>query len=170
MASNLMDLMLGEEPSAKFIVWAHNGHISKLEPLTDQNSKMFGNYLKEVFGDRYYAFGFSFSKGSFQAYEFSPEMRKQVLSEITVTDAKENTLDWYLKQTGIERFIIPFTGNILPDYVNEFINQRFEARSLGAIAGRNYANYVTTTIYVKRCYDALIFIDNTSRAIPNGSK
>ena len=168
MASNLMDLMLGEEPNAKFIVWAHNGHISKLEPLTDQNSKMFGNYLKEEFGDRYYAFGSSFSKGSFQAYEFSREMRKQVLCEIKVTDAKENTLDWYLKQTGIERFIIPFTGNILPDYVNEFINQRFEARSLGVIAGRNYANYVTTTIYVKRCYDALIFIDNTSRAIPNG--
>ena len=168
MASNLMDLMLNEEPRSKFIVWAHNGHISKLEPQTDQNSKMFGNYLKEAYGDKYYAFAFSFSKGSFQAYEFSPEKRKQVLSELTVLDAKENTLDWYLKQTGIERFIIPFTGNILPDYINEYINQRFEARSLGAMAGRNYANYVTTTIYIKRCYDALIFIDNTNRAIPIG--
>jgi erythromycin esterase len=168
MASNLMDLILNEESKSKFIVWAHNGHISKLEPQTDQNSKMFGNYLKEAYGDQYYAFGFSFSKGSFQAYEFSPEKRKQVLSELTVPDAKENTLDWYLKQTDIERFIIPFTGNILPDYINEFINQRFEARSLGAMAGRNYANYVTSTIYIKRCYDALIFIDNTNRAIPIG--
>ena len=167
MASNLMDLIQNEELSAKFIVWAHNGHISKLEQLKDQDSKMFGNYLNEVYGNKYYAFGFSFSKGSFQAYEFSPEKRKQVLSELTVPDAKENTLDWYLLQTGIERFIIPFTGKILPDYINEFINQRFEARSLGAIAGRNYANYVTTTVYIKRCYDALIFINNTTRAVPN---
>jgi erythromycin esterase len=166
MASNLIELIQNDDPGTKFIVWAHNGHLSKLDPQSDQNSKMFGNYLKEAYGTNYYAFGFSFSKGSFQAYEFSPEKRKQVISELSVPDAKENTLDWYLKQTGIERFIVPFTGSILPDYMNEFINQRFEARSIGAIAGRNYANYVTTTIYVKRCYDALIFIDNTSRAVP----
>ena len=168
MASNLMDLIQNEEPGAKFIVWAHNGHISRLEPLKDQDSKMFGNYLKEVYGNKYYAFGFSFSKGSFQALEFSPEKRKQVLNELTVPDAKENTLDWYLSQTGIERFIIPFTGKILPDYINEFINQRFEARSIGAVAGKSYANYVTTTVYINRCYDAIIFIDNTTRATPLG--
>ena len=51
-----------EFPKAKIIVWGHNGHIEKAAGEGD-NIKWLGHYLKERYGDKYYALGMYAKKG-----------------------------------------------------------------------------------------------------------
>ncbi len=65
MAHSIRDIALMEQ--AKIFVWAHNGHITTGRKY--RNSISMGGYLKEFFGDKYYAIGFIFDKGTFRAVE-----------------------------------------------------------------------------------------------------
>jgi erythromycin esterase len=49
-------------PKAKIIIWGHNGHIEKGSGEGD-NMKWLGHYLKERYGDDYYAMGMYAKKG-----------------------------------------------------------------------------------------------------------
>lgn len=51
-----------EFPKAKIIIWGHNGHIEKSAGVGD-NIKWLGHYLKERYGDKYYALGMYAKKG-----------------------------------------------------------------------------------------------------------
>ncbi|MDF1696849.1 MAG: erythromycin esterase family protein [Saprospiraceae bacterium] len=62
MAVNVFDIVEKEFPNTKIIVWGHNGHIEK-GPGEDDNMKWLGHYLKEKFGDEYYALGMFAKKG-----------------------------------------------------------------------------------------------------------
>ena len=57
---------LGEE--SRVAIWAHNGHVVKKSVIF--NYDILGYYLNEIFGENYYAIGFTFNKGEFGA--FSP--------------------------------------------------------------------------------------------------
>jgi len=163
MASNFKELA---NSGTKIIVWGHNMHIIKDKVFQGRDSlKMLGNYLKETYRDKYFSFGFSLSKGNFQARIFSQESKSFNLSECTVDAAKENTLDWYLTQTGIDRFIIPFTKP-LPDYIDKFIHQKIETNNFSAQFRKEYINSQKVSIIISKSYDAIIFIDNTTRANP----
>jgi erythromycin esterase len=49
-------------PNAKIIIWGHNGHIEK-GSVEGDNIKWLGHYLKEKYGDDYYAMGMYAKKG-----------------------------------------------------------------------------------------------------------
>lgn len=166
MASNFFDLVQEEKPGTKFIVWGHNMHISKAEPSETGDMRMFGNYLKAEYGDKYYAYGFSFDKGSFQTFEYSDERKPLGMQEFTVNADHVNTIDWYLSQTGINPFIINFRINNLPDFINDFLNSKLLTRRIGGEAIRSKIEIMNGFIVISKSYDALIFINNTTRAIP----
>jgi len=62
MAENVFEFVEKEFPDRKFIIWAHNGHIEKA-PGEGDNIKWLGHYLKERYGDKYYALGMYAKKG-----------------------------------------------------------------------------------------------------------
>jgi len=167
MASNFEYLVEQEKPGTKFVIWAHNSHIAKNEDnLANTGTKPFGSYLKNSYGNKYYAFGFSFSKGSYQAIEFTPDNKSKGLQEFTVGSAKENSLDWYFEQTGYPEFIIDFRDQQLPKIVKEFSQTELQTRGSGAISVRDFIenNYGFTTI--SKDFDGMIFINNTTRSRP----
>lgn len=167
MSSNFMSFFQNEKPNTKFIVWAHNGHISKAGPSSENgNIKCFGNYLNEAYGKKYYAFGFSFDKGSFQSYGYSDERKPLGMMEFTVSAEHKKTLDWYLSQTGLNPFIINFRTNQIPDFMNEFLSAKLLARSPGAEVVQGLEERLNSFVEINKCYDALIFINNTSGATP----
>lgn len=167
MSSNFMSFVQDEDPETKFIVWAHNGHISKADPPPENvDQKMFGNYLKEAYGEKYFAFGFSFDKGSFQSYGYSDQMKPLGMMEFTVNEDHKNTVDWYLSQTGLNPFIINFRTKQVPGYMNEFLNAKLLARGPGAQVVQGRAERLNTFVVINKCYDALIFINNTTSATP----
>jgi erythromycin esterase len=166
MASNFKSLVQEEKLDTKFIVWAHNMHISKTEPLDSGDIKMFGNYLKVAFGDKYYAFGFSFDKGSFQSYGYTDERKPLGMQEFNVNAIHDNTVDWYLAQTGINPFIINFRIKQIPDFMDEFLNARLLTRTIGGQVVKSHVEMMNNFIIINKCYDALIFINHTTRATP----
>lgn len=62
MAENVIYFAEKEFPKAKIIIWGHNGHIEK-SPGEGDNIKWLGHYLKERYGDKYYALGMYAKKG-----------------------------------------------------------------------------------------------------------
>lgn len=162
MASNFKNFVQ-QNPGKKIMLWAHNSHLAK-------NSSSLGFHLNNAYGTLYYAMSFAFNKGSFQTMEISgTDGKKSGLKEFTVTAAKENTLDWYLAQIKKDRFVINFRQKNLPDYVLNFIGSSLETRGFGAGANRDNYNESYRTVLLQKDFDAVIFINSTTRARPTAT-
>lgn len=60
------------EDTDRAVLWAHNGHVNRESNRSrSDGSKVpsMGHYLTERYGEDYYAVGFDFGSGSFQALE-----------------------------------------------------------------------------------------------------
>lgn len=168
MASNFKYLVQREKPGTKFVLWAHNGHVSKNNDASvNMGFRPMGSYLKNTYGDKYYSFGFSFSSGSYQSMEVTNEGNYLGLQEFSLTPAKDNSLDWYFSRTGYNKFIIDFRDSSLPDKLLEFSETDLQTRSYGALSNRNFIESYYAPVTIKKDYDGMIFIDNTARAVPN---
>lgn len=108
MANNIQ-WIAGQNPGARILVWAHNGHVSTApaggyEPM--------GAYLRRMFSDKMVVFGFAFSQGSFQAI-----LQGKSLQDFTVPPAPSGSLDATLAAAGKPLFLLdlrsaPKTGPI----------------------------------------------------------
>jgi erythromycin esterase len=97
MADNIK-WILDNNPGAKIVLWAHNGHVSTggyrgYEPM--------GASLRTMFGDQMVVFGFAFNQGSFQARDQGKELR-----DFTVPPAPAGSLDATFAATGIPLFAL----------------------------------------------------------------
>ena len=166
MAENLK-AYIRRDTTVKVMVWAHNGHICKNAAFNvNGGTHPLGGYLEETYGGRYYAMGFVFNKGSFQAKGFN-NAGVQPIQALTVGHAKVHTLEWLLQQTKKAPFIINFRLAAMPEYVQDFTRKEFIMRNYGAMVNLDtYANDYFTPVTIGSDYDALIFIDETTRAQP----
>src|SRR5690349_5403948 len=55
--------ILDQNPNAKIVLWAHNGHVSR-GPMSYRSM---GQELQDMYGSQMVVFGFGFNRGSFQA-------------------------------------------------------------------------------------------------------
>ncbi|MBD2752338.1 erythromycin esterase family protein [Spirosoma validum] len=167
MADNFRRLVDREPAGTRFVIWAHNGHIA-----TDNNGFFMptGAYLRQLYGNAYYAFGFSFNQGSFQAREAQPkDPLKRMLMAFTTNPAPEGTIDWYLAQTGPKTFIVDFRSPSKNADINAWLTTSQLMRSIGSVyASGAEQNFFQPTTLSQR-YDGLLFIDTTTRARPNPS-
>lgn len=163
MASNFMDMIEHEKPGTKAVIWAHNGHISHNDA---EFSNPFGSYLKKAYGDKYYALGFVFNKGSFRAIEFSTSGEFLGLQEFTVLPAKEMSLDWYLAQINQPIFILNYRNSSSPDFIRNFLNDPIDTREFGSVTDRSTLHLVYSNIKLSTSYDGIIFINETTRSRP----
>ena len=165
MAENIAWILEHEGPSAKIVCWSHNGHAFMPDPKPGQGALAMGSYLERKFGDDHLVIGFSFNRGSFQAVG-GPRSGKMGLSEWTVGPAKAGSLDETFAKVGIPIFLIDLRG--APDgAVTDWLKQPHPMRMTGAI----FDPTVETTQYYSPTtllpwYDAMIFIDRTTRARP----
>ncbi|MCI0392115.1 MAG: erythromycin esterase family protein [Acidobacteria bacterium] len=164
MAENIQYLMKTEGPGTKMVVWAHNGHIQtgNLGQLPAM-----GNYLRKFFGDAYYALGFSFNEGGFQARDMSQKGRG-ALSEFTLGPAPAGSIDWYFAQPGIANYIVDFRSAPKDGKVAQWLASTLPMRSIGSgfSTGWPQSNVMAPTV-LKNHYDGMIFIAMTTRARPN---
>jgi erythromycin esterase len=164
MAANFYDLVQ-KNPDAKVVVWAHNGHISRNgDGLVNGGIKPFGSYLKDAYGDKYFPIGFAFSSGSFQAIDMG-----KGLTEFTVKPAKQKSMDWYLASTKNDKFIIDISQKPLPADVQEVLNKPLQTRGFGAVASQSWVNDAYGSIVLSKEFNAIIFIDHTTRARPTAT-
>jgi erythromycin esterase len=168
MADNFQRIVQREPAGTRFVLWAHNGHIST--GGSAENNLGFGSHLRRFYGKNYYALGFAFNQGEFQSREGQPkDPAKSMLLSFKVNPAIDDSIDWCLAQTGLKSFIVDFRSDHRNAELVEWLATPHPMRSIGAIyyPGIERSSFSPTTIGDE--FDGLFFIDATTRARPNPS-
>ncbi|HKP47786.1 MAG TPA: erythromycin esterase family protein [Pyrinomonadaceae bacterium] len=155
MAANIK-WILDNNPNAKIVLWAHNGHVSTsavgaYEPM--------GVSLRKMFGDSMVVFGFAFNQGSFQAVE-----RGKGLRDFTVTPAPADSLDATLAATSIPLFALDLRTAPKSGPVATWLALPHKTRSIGALYSEEAAAQYFWETNILKAFDVLLFVDKTTAA------
>ncbi|HPW17561.1 MAG TPA: erythromycin esterase family protein [Candidatus Aminicenantes bacterium] len=167
MADNIWQLSQALAPGTKMVVWAHNAHVSKGDLY---GSPAMGAYLARFFGEAYYAIGFSFDRGSFQACDVgSPRWASEgcILAEFTVGPAPEGSIDWFLARPGIPNYFVDIRGAAGDPTVSRWLAAEMPLRFVGSGYSAKAPDVNFGQTRLERDYDGLVFFGTTSRARPN---
>jgi erythromycin esterase-like protein len=93
MAAN-MEWILKQNPGARAVVWAHNGHVCRLPGWM-------GSYLDQTFGEDYRVFGFLFHEGQYNALNRYPGGS---LTTNVATPSFPGSVEYAFHSTGIPQF------------------------------------------------------------------
>ncbi len=164
MAENVQ-WILGSNPGAKIVLWAHNGHVATagmagVEPM--------GMALRRLFGRQMVVFGFAFNQGSFQAIEM-PFAEKGGLRTFHVEPAPAGSLDAMLAAAGLRIAAIDLRRLPKEGLVADWFSQPRASKSIGAGYGESFAAFFFSRQIVALTYDALLFVEKTTaaRALPS---
>ena len=173
MADNFRRIVSREPAGTKFVIWAHNGHVSTT--TTSGYFTTIGHHLRRFYGDAYYALGFSFNKGGFQARLADSTIIQRTLGTRTplkgfsVSEAPTGSVDWYLAQTKQNMFIIDFRLSAKNADVNEWLYKEYPMRYIGGSFAAHQEGKRFNPTVVGKDFDGLFFIDTTKRARPRQS-
>jgi erythromycin esterase-like protein len=153
--------ILDQNPGAKIVLWAHNGHVSTGDEL---GFYPMGAALRKMFGNEMVVFGFAFNQGSFQAIEM-PFPSKRGLRNFTVGPA-EGSLDALLASAGLQIAAIDLRTLPKKGEVADWFKEPRATRSIGAAYGEEFAaNFLFKQVAPKN-YDVLLFVEKTTAAKP----
>lgn len=139
MAQNINWLVKNSGDGVKMILSADNTHITKA------SGKM-GYFLKDWYGDKYLAFGFTYSKGSYAAY--GPEKHYEVHPSFV------GTYEYYFSKSKFKNYFLDIKSitNI------DILNQPAGFRSIGS---RPQETTQFTEINLKNHFDVIAYIENS---------
>ncbi|GAB3570120.1 erythromycin esterase family protein [Spirosoma luteolum] len=168
MAENFQRFVNREPAGTRFVLWAHNVHIAKGRT---KSFKPLGACLRQFYGDKYYALGFSFNHGSFQAREAQSTHSSKggLLTSFTVPPALAGSVDWYLTQTLQKMYVVDWRATPKNEDVINWLKLPCPMRSVGAIYSAGSDTSFFYPIILDQHFDGLLFINSTTRARPNPS-
>jgi erythromycin esterase len=149
MADNVRRLLDATTPNGRLIVWCHNVHASKSPadvevperpPMHDV--KQLGGYVAEM-GYSTVAIGFAFDRGEGPGFELSA--------------ADPETVDGVLAQVGLPLFLLDLRSAPDGSPAWDWIRRKQPMRGQGGVV----------RLVPAEAYDALIFTETISRAVPN---
>ena len=158
----------------KIMLWAHNLHVSKNNyTLKDQDEfRIFGSNLDNLFKDEYYSIGFDFYKGSFRAIPGSPIKRNVTydVANFTIDKSSKETFAYQLQETGVELGYLDFNNAIKDDGLDRLLSRETLMCNIGSgYAGRYLQSYSFLDLAPIEIYDALIFVKTTESAVGIGN-
>lgn len=164
MAENTKWILDTEPPGARMVLWAHNGHIQE-SPGRDYDWVTQGTHLKRMYGDRYLTIGFVFGQGAFQAWDLSNTWPASAVRRVEVGPAPVGSLGEALHRGNMPLFALDLREK--PDASDA--RQWLATPRLSYLAGSTFWSTKDTlfTDSVTKQFDAIIYIDKTTRARPN---
>jgi len=163
MADNIK-WILDQNPGAKMVLWAHNGHVQTAGP---GGFEPMGASLRKMFGNQMIVFGFAFNQGSFQAMEM-PFPSKRGLRTFNVDPAPEGSLDAMVASAGLQIAAIDLRALPRSGPVANWFSEPRATKSIGAGYGEQYAANFLANQVTPKIYDALLFVEKTTAARPLG--
>ncbi|WP_257303546.1 erythromycin esterase family protein [Geothrix campi] len=154
---------LAQDPGAKMVLWAHNGHIA-YRPGVKIGAETMGWYLRRSMGQAYRNFGFAFRDGAFRAWDAGPE-RKGAMT-FTVAPQAKGTLDAALGSTNLP--ILALDLGRLPGQgpIREWFEAPQGTWDVGAEFIPASADRFLQKEPITAYYDALLFVSRTLAATP----
>ncbi|MBS0028193.1 erythromycin esterase family protein [Chitinophaga sp. 22321] len=159
MAANIKWIADQRPGNEGIFVWAHNGHISKDSSLSFLH--WMGSYLKQYFGDSYYALGLSFNKGGFRASNYF------AVVNFTTGPAEKGSSNELFASVGKPIFFVDIpTASRESKPAENFFQRRIAARNIGGlyVPGNDVPYYLQSPL--GQYYDGILFIDEVNAAIP----
>jgi erythromycin esterase len=150
--------ILDNNPDAKIVLWAHNGHVST---ASVGGFGPMGASLRKMFGAQMVVFGFAFNQGSFQAIE-----RNKGLHDFTVGPAPAGSLDATLSATGIPLFALDLRSVPKGSPAAAWLSEPHKTRSIGALFSQESAQYLFD-LNAPESFDVILFVDKTTAARKN---
>jgi erythromycin esterase-like protein len=148
-----------QNPGAKIIVWAHNGHVSN---NGYSGTASMGSFLRAMFGSELVNFGFAFNQGGFRAVELG-----KGLHNFTVGQAPNGTLDRTLASVGAPVFAVDLRRLPKNGPVARWFAQPHPSRSIGAAYSDTIAPSLWSDWSARGDFDVLLFVEKTTAAHPN---
>lgn len=141
--------ILEQDPKSKIVLWAHNGHVAKRQFAM-------GKYLDERFGVRHMAVAFATSKGNYQA------IGPNGLGEHPLGEPPPRSIESVFQQVGLSQFILDLRAVQIGSMDSGWLAKARPFRAIGAMA----QDQQFFPVQLPREYDAVLYIDSTSRARP----
>jgi len=156
MAENIQWILNYEGADSKIMLWAHNRHIDKY----GGSFSSLGTHLKTEYNDQYYAIGFDFNKGSFNAFD----PKSSTIKVFTVLNSREGSSGDFFSRTGLPVFFIDIEKAVKTNSdLEKFFTKNIYQRNIGGgydpstDENKSYFNEP-----LSKLYDGLIFVDKTS--------
>lgn len=168
MAENVKWILDRAGERAKIVLWSHNGHASASGYAGVESM---GVHLRRAYGAAMVVIGFAFNRGSFQAIEMARpgESKGRGLREFTVPPAPASNLDGTLAATGLPMCVLDLRKVPATGPVAEWFAAPQKTRSIGAVFSEASASAFFAPQSIRAEYDALFFVETTTRARPNAS-
>jgi erythromycin esterase len=165
MAQNVMHLMDHGRPDAKMVIWQHNWHVST--GADESPPRRMGYFLREKYGEQYYAFGFDFNQGTYLTRMLYPGQPSGELKESTVPPAPRGSLAWYLSRTNLADLLVDLRTTPVDPVVQQWLDTPL------AIHAATWGYQDPSEIYVeeriRRHYDGVIFFERTTATRPTAN-
>ena len=155
MAANVK-WILDQNPKAKIVLWAHNGHVGRQGSFASMGSE-----LSRMYGPQMVIFGFTFHQGSFQAVS----QGGKGLKDFTVPPAPAGSLDTTLASAGIPLFALDLHRAQGP--AAAWLAEGHDSRNIGALYPEDQPFALMYPLKASEAYDALFFVEKTSAARKN---
>ncbi len=148
--------ILDENPSAKIVLWAHNGHIRK--DNEDFEYKSMGEFLSTWYGKQMIAIGFATEEGTYTAVQRDGKKFIALDSNNNIL-SKVNSYENILNTADAADFLLDLR-NISKDQEGSgwVLDKKF-FRAIGAVANNKFQ---FTKINLTSHFDIIIFIRKTS--------
>lgn len=155
-----------ERADGPVALWAHDAHINRdRHAVRDAEvaAPSMGNYLAEQYVEDYYAVGFAFARGSFQAIDRTGEGRG--LTSFTLQNSLPGTVESTLDEGEIATAMLDIRAACADPRLADWLTSRRKRFSTGATYDGNPENYLTEYAFAE-AFDALCFVSRTTRARP----
>jgi|JI6StandDraft_1071083.scaffolds.fasta_scaffold00645_17 erythromycin esterase len=144
------------ESDSKIILWGHNGHIQKVNfNLKKKDHFRLGVGLHQEFGSAYYAIGFDFDKGSFNAVNYQNGAKMQ---PCYVNNEKSTSFAAQFKHVELPCYFIDF--NVLSVSDKEKLTRADCMRESGI--GFSGEEYTFVNLKVENAFDGMVFVQTTT--------
>jgi len=144
MAKNI-DWILGNNPDAKIVLWAHNYHISK------QKGSM-GYYLSNKYGNKYFNIGFLSNSGTYTGVNSG-----RVVSTNILVEGGPGSFEYSFHKIGTPYFFFDFDQIHEHNPESNWLTNRISFRDIGAVAKEN--QFIPARI--SKMFNSIIYIDST---------
>ena len=160
MAENLQWILETEPPGTRVVAWAHNSHISR---DIEGGMNPMGSYMVRSMGDDYRAMALTFGRGSFQA---KIDFQGGGIKEHTVGLAPVGFLESAFTLGKQKLAILDLRKDLDHPELANWLRAPHPTRSIGARFSIEQEALSVQKIVVTRHFDAIAFIDETTRARP----
>jgi erythromycin esterase len=160
MARNARWILDQEPAGTRMVVWAHNGHVNVAEPF---DVAPMGAHLRRALGADYVVLGFVFDRGAFQAMGG----RARGLGAHELGEVPPGNVAEAFHRTGLPLLALDLRRPP-PGVVADWLAAPHPMRETGALFTDEEA--MTQATVLPERFDAVIYVDATTRARPVGAR